>query len=183
MSERNSCVPEAERIEFRIGVNVGDIIVDSGDIFGEGVNIAARLEALAEPGGICISGRVQEDARGKLDLAFDDAGEQQLKNIARPVRVYHVRFDGAARSRPALALPSKPSVAVLPFQNLSGDPQQEYFADGMVEDIITLLSRSRSLFVIARNSSVLLLTDDSQIGANLRICADEKDRANSDQRS
>jgi len=153
MSERNSCVPEAERIEFRIGVNVGDIIVDSGDIFGEGVNIAARLEALAEPGGICISGRVQEDARGKLDLAFDDAGEQQLKNIARPVRVYHVRFDGAARSRPALALPSKPSVAVLPFQNLSGDPQQEYFADGMVEDIITLLSRSRSLFVIARNSS------------------------------
>jgi adenylate cyclase len=153
MVARNSGVAEDKRIEFRVGINVGDIIIDGGDIFGDGVNVAARLEGLAEPGGICVSGRVQEDARGKLDVAFEDAGEQQLKNIAWPVRVYRVRIDGRPQSAPTLVLPDKPSIAVLPFQNLSGDPEQEYFADGMVEEIITALSRSQSLFVIARNSS------------------------------
>jgi TolB-like protein len=154
MAERNAEVPQEKRIEFRIGINVGDIIIDGGDIFGDGVNVAARLEGLAEPGGICVSGRVQEDAEGKLEITFENAGEQQLKNIARPVRVYRVRLSGAAQSgRPALPLPDKPSIAVLPFQNMSGDPEQEYFADGIVEEIITALSRFRQLFVIARNSS------------------------------
>ena len=165
MAERNRALPEARRIEFRIGINLGDIIKDRGDIFGDGVNIAARLEAMAEPGGICVSRIVRDQVRDKLDLAFDDLGEQTLKNIARPVRVYRV---GTRASRPpaaataavqpvpepaALPLPDKPSIAVLPFQNMSGDPEQEYFADGMVEEIITALSRIRWLFVIARNSS------------------------------
>jgi TolB-like protein/Tfp pilus assembly protein PilF len=154
MAERNAEVPHEKRIEFRLGIHQGDIIIDGGDIFGDGVNVAARLENLAEPGGICVSARVQEDTRGKLDIAFDDAGEQQLKNIARPVRVYRVRLGGAAAGeRPALPLPDKPSIAVLPFQNMSGDPEQDYFADGIVEEIITALSRFRQLFVIARNSS------------------------------
>jgi TolB-like protein/Tfp pilus assembly protein PilF len=154
MAERNAEAPQEKRIEFRIGINVGDIIIDGGDIFGDGVNVAARLEGLAEPGGICVSARVQEDTRGRLDVAFEDAGEQQLKNIERPVRAYRVRPSGAvASSRPALSLPDKPSIAVLPFQNMSGDPEQDYFADGVVEEIITALSRFRQLFVIARNSS------------------------------
>ena len=154
MLERNADVPQERRIEFRVGINVGDIIIDGGDIYGDGVNVAARLEGLAEPGGICVSGRVQEDARGKLDIAFEDAGEQQLKNIAWPVRVYRVRLSGeAAQSRPALALPDKPSIAVLPFTNMSGDPEQDYFADGMTEDIITGLSRALAL----RNSAELIL--------------------------
>ena len=155
MAGRNAAVAFAERIEFRIGVHQGDVVVEDGDIFGDGVNVAARLEALADPGGICVSARVQEDAAGRLDLVFDDLGEQTLKNIARPVRVYRAR---AASTAPApaqapLPLPDKPSIAVLPFQNISGDPEQEYFADGMVEEIITALSRIRWLFVIARNSS------------------------------
>src|SRR5262249_33446410 len=144
------------RIEFRIGINMGDIVVEEGDIFGDGVNVAARLEGLAEPGGICVAARVQEDAAGKLDLVFDDIGEHQLKNIARPVRAFRV----VTETRPAMPqvpsgppLPDKPSIAVLPFANMSGDPEQEYFADGMVEEIITALSRIRWLFVIARNSS------------------------------
>jgi TolB-like protein len=154
MAERNAAVPPEKRIEFRVGIHQGDIIVDGGDIFGEGVNIAARLEGLAEPGGICVSGRVQQDAQGRLAVAFENVGEQQLKNIARPVRVYHVRLSGAAEGRrPALPLPAKPSIAVLPFQNMSDDPEQEYFADGIVEEIITALSRFKNLFVIARNSS------------------------------
>ena len=142
MSERNSEVPAAERIEFRIGINVGDIIIDAGDIFGDGVNIAARLEAVADPGGICVSARAYEDLEGKLDASFEDQGEQQLKNIARPVRVYRTRHasDGV-RTTPQLLLPAKPSIAVLPFQNISGDQEQEYFADGMVEDITSSLSR------------------------------------------
>ena len=171
MSERNADVPQEKRIEFRIGINVGDIIIDGGDIFGDGVNVAARLEALAEPGGICVSGRVQEDVRGKLDIAFEDAGEQQLKNIARPVRVYRVRLR-RAKAAPALALPDKPSIAVLPFNNMSGDPEQEYFADGMVEDIITALSRMRWLFVIARNSSFTYkgrAVDVKQVGRELGV--------------
>ena len=154
MAERNVEVSPEKRIEFRVGIHQGDIIIDGGDIFGDGVNVAARLEGLAEPGGICVSSRVQEDAQGKLDTRFEDMGEQQLKNIERPVRVYRIRTSGAALShRPALALPDKPSIAVLPFQNMSGDPEQDYFADGIVEDIITALSRFQNLFVIARNSS------------------------------
>jgi adenylate cyclase len=144
------------RIDFRIGVNLGDIIIDGDDIYGDGVNIAARLEVLAEPGGICVNRVVRDQVRDKLDVAFGDMGEQQFKNIARPVRVYRVLVEErpAVTAAPApLTLPNKPSVAVLPFQNMSGDPEQEYFADGMVEEIITALSRIRWLFVIARNSS------------------------------
>jgi adenylate cyclase len=158
MAERNATAPADKRIEFRIGINVGDVVVEDDDLFGDGVNVAARLEGLAEPSGICVSARVQEDAAGRLDLAFEDMGEQTLKNIARRVQVYRVRGIAAAKSPsalapPALPLPHKPSIAVLPFQNMSGDPEQEYFVDGMVEEIITALSRIRWLFVVARNSS------------------------------
>jgi TolB-like protein/class 3 adenylate cyclase len=160
MGERSAAAPGDGPIEFRIGVHQGDIVVEDDDIFGDGVKVAARLEGLAEPGGICVSARVQEDVAGRLDLTFDDIGEQSLKNIARPVRVYRVRLATAehtqempTESGPALMLPDKPSIAVLPFANMSGDPEQEYFADGMVEEIITALSRIRWLFVIARNSS------------------------------
>jgi len=156
VAQRNATKPPDKRIEFRIGINMGDVVVEDGDIFGDGVNVAARLEALAEPGGICVSARVQEDAVGKLDLAFEDLGEQQLKNITRPVRAYKIATgagSATAPETPALPLPDKPSIAVLPFANLSGDAEQEYFADGMVEEIITALSRIRWLFVIARNSS------------------------------
>ncbi len=173
MGERNSDVPQEQRIEFRMGINVGDIIIDGSDMWGDGVNVAARLEALAEPGGICVSGRVQEDVHGRLDIAFEDTGEQQLKNIARPVRVYRVRIAAALRqAAPALPLPAKPSIAVLPFNNMSGDPEQEYFADGMVEEIITALSRMRWLFVIARNSSFTYkgrAVDVKQVGRELGV--------------
>ena len=157
MAERNANVPTPadKRIEFRIGINMGDIVVEDGDIFGDGVNVAARLEGLAEPGGICVSARVQEDAAGKLDLAFEDLGEQVLKNIVRPIRAYRIATGAApatAVATPALPLPDKPSVAVLPFTNMSADPDQEFFADGIAEDVITALSRYPSLFVIARNS-------------------------------
>jgi TolB-like protein len=173
MVERNAEVPQERRIEFRIGINVGDVMLDRGDIFGDGVNVAARLEGLAEPGGICVSRRVLEDVQGKLDIAFEDAGEQQLKNIARPMRVYRVRLSGeTASSRPALPLPDKPSIAVLPFRNISGDPEQDYFADGIVEEIITALSRFRQLFVIARNSSFTFkgrAVDVKQVGRELGV--------------
>jgi adenylate cyclase len=152
MAERNTEVVEDHRIEFRMGINVGDIIIDEGDIYGDGVNIAARVETLARPGAICVSGTAYQQIKGKLALEFSDMGEQQLKNIAEPIQVYTIRLDGA-RARPALALPDKPSIAVLPFQNMSDDSQQEYFADGISEDIITALSKLRWLFVIARNSS------------------------------
>ena len=162
MTLRNAAVPDSNRIEFRIGVHQGDIVAEADDIFGDGVNVAARLEGLAEPGGICVSARVQEDAAGKVDLTFEDLGEQNLKNIARPIRLYRVRADAGrthtiARPvdvRPALPLPDKPFIAVLPFANMSGDPEQEYFADGMVEEIITALSRIRWLFVIAHSSTL-----------------------------
>src|SRR5215469_7908985 len=136
MMDRNAGVPAAKRIEFRTGINVGDIIIDGDDIHGDGVNIAARLESIAQPGGICISETSYQQVRDKLAIGFEDMGEQQLKNIARPVRVYLVPHGGTlAKERPALALPDKPSIAVLPFQNMSGDPEQDYFADGMVEEI------------------------------------------------
>jgi len=157
MAERNVNVLPDHRIEFRMGINLGDIIIEDGDIFGDGVNIAARLEALAEPGGICLSAAAHEQVRDRLDLAFDDLGEQQVKNIARPVRTYSVALGISPRAAlpvgAPLPLPDKPSIAVLPFQSLSGDPEQEYFADGMVEEITTAIARLPWLFVIARNSS------------------------------
>src|SRR5437762_1439069 len=160
MVERNADVPEQKRIAFRIGINLGDIIIDEGDIFGDGVNIAARLETLADAGGICVSRVVRDQVRDKLEFSFEDMGEQQVKNIARPVRVYRIPLGTEAKAAtpvelapPLLVLPDKPSIAVLPFQNMSDDPEQEYFVDGMVEEIITALSRIRWLFVIARNST------------------------------
>jgi TolB-like protein/cytochrome c-type biogenesis protein CcmH/NrfG len=154
MSAGNIDLPAKARFEFRMGINVGDIMLDEGDIFGDGVNVAARLENLAEPGGICVSVRVQEDVQDKLDIAFEDMGVQKLKNIARPVQVYRVRLTEAiAPAEPALTLPDKPSIAVLPFQYLSGDPAQEYLADGITEEITTALARLRGFFVIARNSA------------------------------
>jgi len=173
MRTHNEGAPGDERIDLRIGVNVGDIIVDGDDIYGDAVNLAARLEALAAPGGIFISDDVYRQVRGKLDVAFDDQAEHTLKNIAHPVRVYGVRLDGqASPGPPALPLPDKPSIAVLPFENLSEDPGQEYFADGMVEEIITALSRMRWLFVIARNSSFVYkrrTVDIKQVGRELGV--------------
>jgi adenylate cyclase len=153
MVDRNASVPQDKRIELRIGIHIGDVIIEDGDIFGDGVNIAARLEGIAHPGGICISDDAYRQVRGKIDATFQDTGEHELKNIARPVRVYQFHTGEGAAQAPVLVLPDKPSIAVLPFQNLSGDPEQEYFADGMVEDIITGLSRIKWLFVIARNST------------------------------
>ena len=172
MIERNAPVPQDKRIEFRIGIHVGDIIIEEGDIYGDGVNIAARLEGISQPGGICISDDAYRQVRGKLDANFQDAGEQELKNIARPVRVYQLQSGGGETEALALALPDKPSIAVLPFQNLSGDPEQEYFADGMVEDIITGLSRIKWLFVIARNSTFTYKSrpvDVKQVGRELGV--------------
>ena len=156
MAECNAGTPQDRRIAFRIGVNLGDIIVEDGDIHGDGVNIAARLEGIAEPGGICISEDAFRQVRGKVDAEFDDIGEQSLKNIARPLRVYCYRgLPAAATELPATALPlpDKPSLAVLPFQNLTGDAEQDYFVDGMVEEITTAIARLPWLFVIARNSA------------------------------
>ncbi len=172
MAERNAAVPAPERIEFRIGINLGDVIVEDGDIFGDGVNIAARLEALAEPGGVFISNTVHDQVRDRLPFAFTDLGEQQVKNIARPVRVYRVTGQETPMPEAALPLPDKPSIAVLPFQNMSGDPEQEYFADGMVEEIITALSRIHWLFVIARNSTFTYkgqAVDVKQVGRELGV--------------
>jgi adenylate cyclase len=170
-------------LRLRIGLNLGDIIIEqSGDVYGEGVNVAARLESLANPGGILISGKIHSEVEGKVTADFEDRGEQQVKNITRPVRIYAVHSATASigpasiigtddNSRP-LALPDKPSIAVLPFQNMSGDPEQEYFADGMVEDIITALSRFNSLFVIARNSSFIYkdkAVDIKRVGRELGV--------------
>jgi TolB-like protein len=172
MAERNTGVPADKRIELRMGIHQGDIIIDAGDIFGDGVNLAARLEGVADPGGICVSRVVHDEIRDKLDVAFEDIGEQTLKNIARPVRVYRVVARQAAPPRPPLPSPGKPSIAVLPFQNMSGDPEQEYFVDGMVEEIITALSRIRWMFVIARNSSFTYkgkAVDVTQVGRDLGV--------------
>src|SRR6516164_2415693 len=169
MAERNAVIPEHRRIEFRIGINVGDVIVDDrGDIYGDGVNIAARVESLAKPGMLCLSDEAYRQIRGKLPIDVSDMGEHQLKNIALPVRAFSVFLDDA----PPLALPDKPSIAVLPFENLSGDPKQEYFADGVSEDIITEMSRFSELFVIARNSSFKYKgrpVDLRQIGRELGV--------------
>jgi TolB-like protein/class 3 adenylate cyclase/Tfp pilus assembly protein PilF len=169
-------------LRMRIGLNLGDVIVDeSGDVYGEGVNIAARLEALADPGGILISGKIHSEVDGKVEADFEDRGEHQVKNISRPVRMYVVvtaatktspTASAVTEARKSLQLPDRPSIAVLPFQNMSGDPDQEYFADGMVEDIITALSRFRSLFVIARNSSFTYkgsAVDIKQVGRELGV--------------
>jgi adenylate cyclase len=178
MPERNAGVEADSRIELRIGINLGDVIVEGDDLFGDGVNIAARIEALAEAGGVFVSNTVYDQVRDRLPFAFEDLGEQQVKNIARPVRVYRVRETGAVANNPSapappeLPLPDKPSIAVLPFANMSGDPEQEYFADGMVEEIITALSRIRWLFVIARNSSFTYkgqAVDVKQVGRELGV--------------
>jgi TolB-like protein/class 3 adenylate cyclase len=157
MAERNAALPEAKRILYRVGVNLGDILIDGDDILGDGVNIAARLEGIADPGGVCVSGTAYEQVRGRIEAEFVDLGEKALKNIARSVHAFSVTWDRNAprphETPPRLMLPDKPSIAVLPFQNMSGDPEQDYFADGMVEDIVTGLSRIKWLFVIARNSS------------------------------
>ena len=161
MMRRNADVSPARLIQFRIGINLGDVIVDEDDIFGDGVNIAARLESIAEPGGICVSGAVCDQVGGRLeDIVFEDLGDQQVKNIARPIRVYRIRLDQDAggapeRTRDAVATASskKPSIAVLPLANMSGDPEQEFFADGLTEDIITELSRFHDMLVISRNST------------------------------
>jgi len=156
MSGRSAAIPEDRRIDFRIGINVGDIIIDEGDVYGDGVNIAARLEGIADRGGICISDDTFRQVRDKIDVGFDDAGERQLKNIERPVRVYRVQLGKTVqRVERAPASTKRPSIAVLPFQNMSGDPEQEYFADGMVDEIITGLSRIKWLSVVSRNSSYL----------------------------
>ncbi|BCH23932.1 adenylate/guanylate cyclase domain-containing protein [Mesorhizobium sp. L-8-3] len=154
MAEANRLLSEDRRIFLRIGINLGDIIDEGADVYGDGVNIAARLEALAEPGGICVSAKVRDETYGRLALAFEDMGEHSLKNIANPIRVFRIADGaGAATAGLSLSLPDKPSIAVLPFTNMSGEPEQQYFSDGITEDIITELSRFRSLFVIARNSS------------------------------
>jgi len=153
MALRNTEIPAERRIEFRFGINLGDIIIEDDDIYGDGVNVAARLEALAEPGGICVSRVVRDQVRDKLDFAFEDLGEQQVKNIARPIRVYRIPIAENVAAKVPLARPDKPSLAVLPFQNMTGDAEQEYFVDGIVEEITTAMSRLPWLFVIARNSS------------------------------
>ena len=183
MAERNEGLPADRRMLFRIGINLGDILIEGDDILGDGVNVAARLEGIAEPGGICISSSAYDQVRGKVAVEFADLGEQSLKNIDRPVRVYAAKSMGhlgtvasGVSSHPdakkPLPLPDKPSIAVLPFQNMSGDPEQEYFADGMVEEIITALSRFKWLFVIARNSSFTFkgkAVDIKEVGRRLGV--------------
>jgi TolB-like protein len=179
MQDRNAGLAESQRIMFRLGINLGDIIIEDGDIFGDGVNVAARLEALAQPGEIFVSASVREQLGEKLPVGFTDIGEHNVKNIARPIHVYRVEKRGepaaavdANANRKALALPDRPSIAVLPFQNMSGDAEQEYFCDGMVEDIITGLSRIKWLFVIARNSSFVYkgrAIDVKHIGRELGV--------------
>ncbi|SDR49755.1 adenylate cyclase [Rhizobiales bacterium GAS113] len=190
MAQCNAEIPPDNRIEFRVGINVGDIMIDGGDIFGDGVNVAARLEALCQPGGLCISRAARDQARDKLTFPFADLGEQNVKNIARPIRAFGLTAAViaalpaenlpcsviSAETPPGepkpLALPNKPSIAVLAFQNMSGDPEQEYFADGMAEDIITALSRVRSFFVVARNSSFTYkgrAVDIKQVGRDFGV--------------
>ena len=183
LGESNAPLPPDRRIEFRIGVHLGDVVEESdGDLMGDGVNIAARLEGVAQPGAICLSEDAYRQVRSRLDLVISDLGETRLKNIAEPMRIYSLLVGQSAQVQPrqgptleppsGLALPDKPSIAVLPFQNMSGDPEQEYFADGVVEEIITALSRIRWLFVIARNSSFTYKqqsVDARQVGRELGV--------------
>jgi len=181
LAEANASVAPDRRISFRIGVHIGDVIVRAGDLFGDGVNIAARLQTLAAPGAVCISGATYDQVRKVLPMAFMDLGAQQVKNIQEPIRAYQVSpTSGAREAAPARVadaespppLPDKPSIAVLPFENMSGDPEQEYFADGMVEEIITALSHFKSLFVIARNSSFVFkgrAVDIKEVGRTLGV--------------
>jgi adenylate cyclase len=175
MARANRDLPQERRITFRIGINLGDVVVEGEDILGDGVNIAARLEGIAEPGSICLSGPAYDQVLDKVECAFENLGEEQVKNIARPVRVYRLWLEAAPVGPPEprfLPLPDKPSIAVLPFQNMSGDPEQEYFVDGMVEEIITALSRIRWLFVLARNSSFTYkghTIDVKQVGRELGV--------------
>jgi adenylate cyclase len=181
LAEANSSLAPHRRISFRIGIHIGDVMVRAGDLFGDGVNIAARLQTLATPGTVCISGVTYDQVRKVLQMTFVDLGARQMKNIQEPIRAYQVSAPGEAREAASArvaetesppALPDKPSIAVLPFQNISGDPEQEYFADGMVEDIITALSRFNSLFVIARNSSFVYkgrAVDITQVGRELGV--------------
>jgi TolB-like protein len=174
--------PFDPRMMVALGIHVGDIIIDENDIFGDGVNIAARLEGIAEPGGVCLSDDAYRQVRGKVEIACENMGPQLLKNISEPIQAWRFRLSGqttsaipsgsAVSQRQVLPLPDKPSIAVLPFQNMSGDSEQDYFADGMVEDIITALSRFRALFVIARNSSFTYkgkVVDIKQVGRELGV--------------
>ena len=177
VAERNADLPKDKRIEFRVGINLGDVVIDGDDIHGDGVNVAARLEGLAEQGGICISGGVYDQVRDRIDVPFEDMGEQEVKNIDRPVRVWRWVVGepvpaGPAKADELLLLPDKPSIAVLPFTNMSGDPEQEYFSDGITEDIITALSRLRWFLVIARNSTFVYKgrsVDVKQVGRELGV--------------
>jgi adenylate cyclase len=176
IAKENADRPASEQMRFRIGIHVGDIIIQGDNLFGDAVNVAARLEALAEPGGICVSRVVRDQIGTKLPVEFIDLGEQQVKNIAQPIKAYRIGGETSPTVTPVagswLPLPDKPSIAVLPFANMSGDPEQEYFADGMVEEIITALSRIRWLFVIARNSSFTYKgqsPDVKQVGRELGV--------------
>src|SRR6476661_8313967 len=182
MAEHNAALPQDTRIEFRIGIHVGDIIIDDNDIFGDGVNIAARLEGIAEPGGVCVSDDAYRQIRGKIDVPFDDIGSQSLKNITEPMQAWRMQVGGssasavqlgpAAGSRPAFVIPDKPSIAVLPFDNLSVNQTQDYLADGIVEAITAALSRIGSFFVIARNSAFTYkgrATNARDIGSELGV--------------
>jgi adenylate cyclase len=178
MAERNAGLPQESRIEFRIGINVGDVIIDGGDIFGDRVNVAVRLEGIAEPGGICVSARVQEYVRGQFGIPFEDVGEQRLKNIARPVRAYAIKIGGQASLAPSSGTPAVPSVprlsiVVPPFANLSSDPGQDYFVDGVTEDLTTELSRLAGSFVIAHNTAFTFKgksVDVRRVARELGIC-------------
>ena len=179
LAEVNAGQAPDRRICFRIGIHIGDVMVRAGDLFGDGVNIAARLQSIAKPGGVCISGATYDQVRKVLPIAFADLGVQHVKNIQEPIRAFQVGSTGEPRDATARVeaespppLPDKPSIAVLPFQNMSGDPEQEYFADGMVEEIITALSRFKSLFVIARNSSFTFkgkAVDIKEVGRRLGV--------------
>lgn len=179
MVDRNAGVPEDRRIELRLGIHIGDVVEENdGDLMGDGVNIAARLESISVPGGVCLSGAAYEQVRDRVKESFVDMGERALKNIARPIHAYGItwskqhRLPEALSDKSTLPLPDRPSVAVLPFQNMSGDPEQDYFADGMVEDIIAGLSRIKWLFVIARNSSFTYKgrpVDVRQVGRELGV--------------
>jgi adenylate cyclase len=174
VAQREAVADKEKRLKFRIGINLGDVIAEEDDIHGDGVNIASRLEGLAEPGGICLSGDAYRQAKGKVQINFEDLGEHDLKNITEPIRVYQIVGNGTepAPTKAPLALPDKPSIAVLPFTNMSGDPEQEYFSDGITEDIITELSRFKNLFVIARNSTFAFkgqAVDVGAVGAKLGV--------------